>query len=475
MRCLFLIHRYLGIGVGTLMVMWCLSGVVMMYCSYPVLDEARRVRNLAPIIWDGCCKISDEALADNDSVDELQLEMVAGTPMLQLRLRHASRVINLDTGLAIHRVSADQAAQVAIAYANGPSPVAPERIEVIDYDQWTVSGAFDADRPLYQFGSGDGIGTQIYVSSATGRALQITTSRERFWNWLGSVPHWLYFADLRRNASLWSEIVIGTSLIGCFLAATGICIGVLQWVRRPAGRWTPYHGFNLWHHIAGLAFGVLALSWVVSGLLSMNPWGWLEGESAQRERTLLRNGAGPSGRQIKTALQTFAAARLPDLVTLKIAPFNGDNYFIATTSGGERRRLSTGAAPASLSEADWAYVARILGGTASATVPKLMTREDDYYFSHHHDLAPLPVYRLVLADGTRYYLDAVSSTLLAKLDRAAQEYRWLHEGLHRLDFTAAMRGRPQWDVLMLALMSGVTLLCVTGTYLGYRRLSGKAR
>ena len=26
------------------------------------------------------------------------------------------------------------------------------------------------------------------------------------------------------------------------------------------------------------------------------------------------------------------------------------------------------------------------------------------------------------------------------------------------------------DVLMLALMSGVTLLCVTGTYLGYRRL-----
>jgi hypothetical protein len=342
---------------------------------------------------------------------------------------------------------------------------------VIDYDQWTVSGAFDADRPLYEFGLDDGIGTQIYVSSATGRTVQITTARERFWNWLGSVPHWLYFADLRRNVSLWHEIVIATSLIGCFLAATGIYIGVLQWIRRPAGRWTPYQGFNLWHHMAGLVFGVFALSWVFSGLLSMNPWGWLEGASAQRERTLLRAGPGPSGRQIKAALQTFATVRPSDFVSLKMEPFNGDMYFIATTTGGERRRLSAGAVPAPLTEADWAYAAGILGSTAHAPVPQRMTQEDDYYFSHHRDLAPLPVYRLVLADGTRYYLDAVSGTLVAKLDRGAQAYRWLHQGLHRMDFTAAMRGRPQWDVLMLALMSGVTLLCVTGTYLGYRRLS----
>jgi hypothetical protein len=99
-----------------------------------------------------------------------------------------------------------------------------------------------------------------------------------------------------------------------------------------------------------------------------------------------------------------------------------------------------------------------------------MTHEDAYYFSHHRDLAWLPVYRMVLADSTRYYLDPVSGTLVAKFDRSAQAYRWLHEGLHRMDFMAAMRRRPQWDVLMLVLMSGVTLLCMTGAYLGYRRL-----
>ena len=45
-RLLFLVHRYLGTGIGTLMVVWCLSGVVMMYQSYPYLDETTRVRHL---------------------------------------------------------------------------------------------------------------------------------------------------------------------------------------------------------------------------------------------------------------------------------------------------------------------------------------------------------------------------------------------------------------------------------------------
>ena len=39
-RLILLLHRYLGIAVGALMVMWCLSGIVMMYVSYPALRES---------------------------------------------------------------------------------------------------------------------------------------------------------------------------------------------------------------------------------------------------------------------------------------------------------------------------------------------------------------------------------------------------------------------------------------------------
>src|SRR5271155_4934332 len=45
-RALFLLHRYLGIAVGALMVTWCVSGVVMMYVSYPALEEGTRLKAL---------------------------------------------------------------------------------------------------------------------------------------------------------------------------------------------------------------------------------------------------------------------------------------------------------------------------------------------------------------------------------------------------------------------------------------------
>jgi hypothetical protein len=471
-RPLFLIHRYLGICVGTLMVGWCLSGVVMMYHGYPQLDESDRVRHLTPIDWSGCCKISDEVLADDDSAAAMILETLAGKPVLQLAGGRESRTIAADTGLIVDRVSPGQAAEVARAYSQRSSRGESRLAGLIDYDQWTVAGRSDMQHPLYRFELGDALGTEVYVSSVTGQAVQITTSSERFWNWLGAVPHWLYFAKLRRNASLWSVIIIATSLAGCFLAVTGITIGVLQWVRRPAGRWTPYRGFNLWHHVAGLVFGLLALSWALSGLLSVNPWGWLEGAGGQQERALLQGTPVTSGRQIREALRAFAAARPPDVVSLSAAPLNGGMYFIATTARGQRLRFSAEAVPAPLNEPELARAAAVLGRADKAPVLRRMMQEDAYYFSHHRDLARLPVYRLVLADGTRYYLDDVSGALIAKFDGGARAYRWLHEGLHRMDFTPAMRGRPQWDALMLALMSGVTLLCVTGTYLGYRRLLG---
>src|ERR1700743_3032579 len=40
--------------------------------------------------------------------------------------------------------------------------------ERIDYDQWTVAGGFDRDRPLTRIKLDDGVGTEIYLSAASG-------------------------------------------------------------------------------------------------------------------------------------------------------------------------------------------------------------------------------------------------------------------------------------------------------------------
>ncbi len=479
MRPLLLAHRYLGIALGVLMLMWCLSGVVMMYVTYPELSRAARLRGLEPIDWSGCCIVRDDALGDAERIARFQVEMLAGVPVLRLASPAGERrLIDLTTGTVLGTVSVTQAESVAADYAQAGGHWDPPRLEgSIDYDEWTVSGELDSDRPLFHFLIDDDAETEVYVSSATGRVVQVTTARERFWNWLGAVPHWLYFAELRRDVSLWSKVVIYTSLAGSLLAVLGIYIGVLQFVRGPPGRWSAHRGIMLWHHVPGLLFGVFALTWVSSGLLSMNPWGLLESASAQPERRALA-GPLPSGRQVKESLQALAAAApTTGIVSVDSAPLLGQLFLVATDGDGTTRRLDARGLAAPISRSDIAAEARALGRGTLLTGPQLLGRGDDYYFSHHEDTVRLPVYRVITQDAqeTRYYLDPASGALLAKIDRNGRGYRWLHDALHRIDFAAAVRARPAWDVLMLALMSGVTLLCTTGAYIGLRRLARDLR
>ena len=81
-RYLFLSHRYLGIGIGWLMALWCLSGIVMMYVSYPRLDEGSRIENL-PILNDFSESTWPQlTLSDLDEIHGLTVEVKRGRPHL---------------------------------------------------------------------------------------------------------------------------------------------------------------------------------------------------------------------------------------------------------------------------------------------------------------------------------------------------------------------------------------------------------
>jgi hypothetical protein len=225
-RWIFLVHRYLGIVLGLVMALWCASGVVMMYVSYPALTPAARLRGLSPIDWQQCCSVNDDALADGDAVNRFQVEMLTGRPVLHVSVAEGpGRTIDLTDGKPLGSISIAQATRVAATFgqANGIG-TPPQFVGPLEDDQWTVSGEFRAHRPLLLFDFHDGAGTELYVSGRTGEPVQMTTARVRFWNWLGAVPHWIYFSSLRRNARLWTRIVVYTSLLGssrAFIWASG--------------------------------------------------------------------------------------------------------------------------------------------------------------------------------------------------------------------------------------------------------------
>jgi uncharacterized iron-regulated membrane protein len=468
MRVLLQIHRYLGILGGALMLLWCASGFVMMYVAYPKLSEARRLAGLDPIDWAAFREQGPRLPAGANA--PLRIEMLAGRPVLSHYSLHGPELSDLEKGAPLGRVPADQAARVAGQYSRGAAQRAPQLLGLIRDDQWTVSGRFAADRPLYRFALGDDERTEVYVSSVTGQLVQATTSSQRFWNWLGPIPHWLYFFELRRSPRAWQNVVIASCLVGCFLTFTGLFLGFRHLPRRftPGEPWLQM--VRNWHHMAGLLFGIFALTWVWSGLMSVEPWGLLAGHALAPERV---RGPAPSARQVESAIAALSVALAgTSFVSVQLSPLDSRPFFIARSADGATRRFDATGHASPLTERDFSAMARRLGSPA----PTLVTREDAYLFSHHDEGVELPAYRLTSGDPdpTYLYLNATTGVIEAQLDGNARASRWV-EGLHRMDVLPALRARPAWDVLVLLLLSGVSAVCATGAWLGYARLFVRKR
>lgn len=457
-KWLVVLHRYVGIVMGLLMLLWFLSGVVMLFVHWPEVTDKERAVGLPPIAWGQCC-----AFGDVQEVLQVQrgvVEDLAGRPVL----RFDDQVLDLSSGQLIQRISSEQAAAVAQAYARrhgiGGQPGAAS---AVDRDQWTVTGYFNKRRPFYRFHFDDLARTDIYVSAHTGAVSQVVNAREKVLNWLGPIPHWLYPEVLRADVKLWSQVVIWTSIVGIFLTVTGIYLGVISWRPWRDRRLTPYRGLMAWHHLTGLAAGVLTLTWVFSGLISMNPWGLLD--SAPDPRSEQVTGAVSVG----DLRQAVIAARDQGVTArqLTAAPLGGAVYLMA-----DGVRLDQQGRPAPLSAGDLISAANRLGPARSAT---LITAADAYYYDGHDGSATLPAYRVELADGVRFYLDPTSGQTLAQVDGAARMQRWLFEGLHRLDVVNGLRGGAPWIVGMIVLLVLAGAGVATGVWLGWRRATADLR
>jgi hypothetical protein len=265
--------------------------------------------------------------------------------------------------------------------------------------------------------------------------------------------------------------VIWTSLFGTFLTVTGLWYGITQIRLRGEARWTPYRGLRFWHHLAGLVFGIFTLTWVASGLLSMNPWGLLVSHGAGLEANRLRNFDLTSDDAL--AVARHLAEKGIDRTAKRVAssPLGGHLYLTEWTDHGLVRLDGKTLAPAPLSVEDLPALAARLDPAKSIASENIISEPDDYYFGLK-EKPPLPAYRVILgdADRTRYYLDPRTGQLLQKTDRNGRLYRWLFDAVHRWDFAAPLRQHGLWDAVMLFLMAGVSAVCLTGVYMGYRYL-----
>ncbi len=118
------------------------------------------------------------------------------------------------------------------------------------------------------------------------------------------------------------------------------------------------------HHVTGLVFGVLTLTWVFSGLVSMNPRGFLE--SGRGPEASLAQGPLRRWKEIKSSLEALRTRlAIGGVVSLASAPLGGRLYWMATFVDGRSRRLDVSGLAAPATEAELAEAGQRIAGKSA--------------------------------------------------------------------------------------------------------------
>jgi uncharacterized iron-regulated membrane protein len=375
------------------------------------------------------------------------------------------------TGQVVGNVDAEQARRHVTVVFPGTRP---RLAETLDYDQWTVTRRFDPHRPLYKFALEDEAGTIVYVSSKTGEIVQNATRSERFWNWLGAVPHWIYFSPIRKDQELWRQAVMwlsGPLIIG---AITGLWIGILRLrVRRPyaRGRMTPYRGWMKWHHVGGLIGGLFLTTWIASGWLSVNPFKWFA--RTQLSETQLAAFAGWSPElTYGTTGEALVAAGAERAREISFLSVGGEPLMLSRNGGNALLADARTGLPVVIEDAKLISAAQRAFPEAPMLKSERLVDEDLYWYSHHSKRT-LPILKVVFGDAasTWLFVDPSTGSIAGLRDRSARTYRWLFNFLHDYDLPVLLRNQPARDILVWVLSIAGLVISVSGVVIGWRTLT----
>lgn len=491
-------HRWMGVAFSLLFMWWFISGIFMMYWSYPEVSEEDRLMR-APRLEAARVKLSPAEAVQAAGIEpppsSARLTSFDGRPAYFFRAGRGSAIVYADTGEQQDIFPPELNLRTAAAWT-GQSAQAATVETVTEPDQWTLLGSVRRQLPLQKYTFPDG--QQVYVSADTGEVVQHTTLASRIYSHLGVIPHWLYYTPVRLNGKLWTNIVVWSSGIATIAALLGLIVGI--WMLSPSQKYrhagqptaVPYTGQKRLHTILGLFFGILTMTWAFSGMLSMDPFPIASGGPAGGAKGKGEGNASPAQR-LQQALTggRFDLARYggkhPSEVLARLDPgfpvkeleytsFAGEPVFHAN-SGRETRVIPVDSSVAeSLNQGRVLRTVKEAAGEQNVAEVRVMTQYDRYYLDRTFE-RPLPVVYVRLKDAgeTRFYIDPKTARIVGRYTESTSAWvnRWLYHGLHSLDFPWLYNYRPAWDIVVLSLMLACVWLCWTSIVLSWRVLKRK--
>jgi hypothetical protein len=528
-KALIYSHRWLGIAVGIVFVAWCISGFVLMYYGIPTLKAGERLMRLPPLDLSTVRVAPAEAVRNLKLKDpaRLRISMQGSRPVYRINTGRGFgnwAVVYADTGEKMKPMDADAAMDWMRRFR-------PDYASSLRYDAYLTSPdhfvripAMQVHLPFHRIALGDRAGTEYYVSEKTGEAV---VKADRIGRILGFTGYTLHRFFWWRHKSWYNDFLYWISWIGIVMCVTGLVVGVWRYGLsarfRQKGKQShsPYHGWMKWHHYAGLIFGLITFTWMVSGAVDVPGIPGLANVASPSQADFtpaqLRQGARSNQgtgapvnleaitiehiRQSAAAVASSFAPKELELLEVGEKP-----YFIAYRAPASEQEvenwkiqsgldslspnldqdhvLVSATAPErgvfSLFDDDTMLeVARAaMPGTAVKDAVMLNEYDDYYYYSVASfnvglmkPVRTLPVLRVRFNDPKQTWLYMTPSH--GQMTHATGEgraVRWSLYGFHALDFAFLYNRRPLWDIVVIALLIGSTVLSSTTLLPMYRRL-----
>lgn len=517
-------HRWLGIVLGAVFVAWCVSGIVLMYYGVPHLTAGERLMRL-PVLDLSSARISPEEAAAHltEPPRRIRISMHGDRPVYRFntgRVFGRWTLIYADTGEPVAPLDRDGALAWLESYL-------PEQ-RSLRYDAYlqrpdtyTRLPAMQTHFPLHRVALDDAAGTEYYVSERSGEAVMKSDRRTRLLGLFGYITHTFFFF---RQQSWWSALLQWLSWTGLAMCLTGAVVGVWRYGLSARFRHkgvrshSPYTGWMKWHHYTGLIVGVLTITWMFSGLVSLDIIPGIR-ESRYSPQQVAAGARSVQGEgalieldtltmdTLRAAASTVARSFAPK--ELELLQFGGEPYliayraptpdtvdewssrsgmdFITPTPDGEHALVSPLRPDRTFPRFDDSTVMRV----ARDVMPGVTIRDavwlddyDDYYYRtvSSFDLGlprmakTLPVLRVRYDDAAQTWLYLTPSPgQIYKVERQDRANRWGYYGLHGLDFAFLYRYRPLWDIVVVVLLLGVGVSTLTSLVPACRRLARHAR
>jgi len=502
-KLLILTHRWTSIVGGLLFIPWLFSGIVLAFWGMPGFRSAERLEHLARLDL-STARVEPMTAARNVDIEPTRLRVAMyydGRPVYRFQ---GSSTVYADTGEAVPGRNAEQA--VAFVRQLEPGHAATVRYDRLmsDIDLWTAGSR--GQMPLHKIAVRDPRDTYYYISEKTGEPVMKTDRWSRLAGLSGEVLHLWYFTALRRNEPLWDSLVFWGATLGNLICLSGLIAGIWQmsitrrYRKKGKPSFSPYSTWLLWHHYAGLIFGVITFTWIFSGGLAFS---YYQGPSI--DPTAAQRGVTTGGPIDFDAIRLEDIRKGLDAVTPSFRPkevdilqFRGRRYLRAADGplelpviGGTVRDWNykpsdhrmvwlDGPERGTFTRFDDRSASEIAGEAMPGTtiVEAAWIHEYDAYYRMGH-YQPLPVLRVKYADPTEtwLYIDPQRGTIALRVQQHNRNRRWLYNGLHKFDlpWIYDYDRRGLWAASIVVLSIGGLVLSVTTVLPMFRRLGRHAK